>query len=587
MLDMFVWIVFFHWIQSSAAQSTFDYIIIGGGTSGLAVANRLSERANITVAVIEPGGDQRYNPNVTSVDGFTSAFNTSIDWSYRSAPQGSAGNRELTYYAGKALGGTSTINGMTYIRGEVAQFDAWEAIGNQGWNWINLLPYYRKSEAFYPPTLAQQEAGSSYIAECHGFGGPVTVGNPYDLANGSFFDVALSSWQRLGQPENLDLNSGHVQGFATWPQTLNRTANVRQDAARAYYYPIENRPNLVVIRGTANKILWKEVDCGDPIHAEAVELTEMDGNVKSIRATREVILSAGAFRSPAILELSGVGNPKILSRLGIDIQLSNPAVGESLQDQPANLFTYQLTNETGIEGFTPWANFATANDLFGDQTSEIANYTRHQLHSWAVRVANSSDGAVNATALEYLFRVQHNLIFRQNVPCVEMLLDVTHNASLTPFWNLLPFSRGSVHIASTDPLSYPIIDPNFLSLDWETDIQAAIARTIRKFWGTQPIRNYGVVETSPGLSVVPLNATDSQWERYIKSTVSPNYHPLGSASMLPRELGGVVDSNLTVYGTSNVRVVDASVLPFQPSGHLTSTLYAVAERISDVIKDTW
>lgn len=198
---------------------------------------------------------------------------------------------------------------MTYVRGEVAQFDAWESIGNEGWNWKNLLPYFKKSEGFTPPTQAQQEAGSSYLAQYHGFTGPVTVGNAFDLTNGSLFDITNASWKSLDLSSNPDVNSGQVRGFSVWPQTLNRTANIRQDSARAYYYPVQSRPNLVVFHGTANKILWGEGSCGDEAQADGIEFTAINGTVQSLQANREVILSAGTLRTPAILELSGVGNP--------------------------------------------------------------------------------------------------------------------------------------------------------------------------------------------------------------------------------------------------------------------------------------
>lgn len=198
---------------------------------------------------------------------------------------------------------------MTYVRGEIAQFDAWEAVGNRGWNWDNLLPYYKKSEAFSTPTDAQQQAGSSFLARYHGFDGPIAVGNPYGLVNGSLFGAASASWQKLGQPLDPDVNSGHVRGFSVWPQTINRTANVRQDTARAYYYPIQDRSNLVVIEGTATRILWSEVGCDDEALAKGIEFKASDGTVKSLQTSREVILSAGALRTPAILEQSGIGNP--------------------------------------------------------------------------------------------------------------------------------------------------------------------------------------------------------------------------------------------------------------------------------------
>lgn len=199
---------------------------------------------------------------------------------------------------------------MTYIRGPSKQIDAWETLGNTGWNWKTLYPYYLKSEHFQPPTLAQSEAGASYVPAYHGEHGPLQVGYPFSLHNGSLAETANLTWQNLGLPFNRDANGGKVHGFSVWPQTLDRAANVREDSARAYYYPIETRPNLFVLRGVASRIHWADGDGTGPETANDVEYIAPDGTVREIAVRKEVILSAGSIRSPALLELSGVGNPR-------------------------------------------------------------------------------------------------------------------------------------------------------------------------------------------------------------------------------------------------------------------------------------
>ena len=198
--------------------------------------------------------------------------------------------------------------GMTYVRAQKSQIDSWEKIGNKGWNWDSLFPYYLKTEQFHIPTPAQLEAGGSYIAADHGENGLLKIGYPYGLQNGSFSGMVETVWKTLGIPHNPDVNRGDVRGFTVWPSTLDREANVREDAARAFYYPFQKRLNLhIFLHTTANRIIWED---GEEVVAAGVEVTTSNNTVLTLMARKEVVVSAGSLRSPAILELSGVGNPK-------------------------------------------------------------------------------------------------------------------------------------------------------------------------------------------------------------------------------------------------------------------------------------
>ncbi|KAI0816392.1 GMC oxidoreductase [Xylaria sp. FL0064] len=566
---------------------TFDYIIAGAGTCGLVLANRLSADPTIRVAVIEPGEDVRNNVNVTDPALFTVPFGTSIDWQYSTTPQPAGGNRTIPFHAGKAIGGTSTINGMTYIRGDKAQFDAWEAsLGNEGWNWETLYPYYKKVEKFTIPSAAQTTAGATYDPEVHGEAGHVHTGFPFALVNGSFHGLAADSWAALGYAFNEDVNAGSVHGFSAWPQTLDRDLNLRFDAARAYYYGVEDRPNLTLIKGTVKKIVWARSAATDQSAvADGVEYVTPDGQSVRITAAKEVILSAGALRSPLILESSGVGNPSLLNSLGIETEIDLPGVGEYLQEQPnTDLGWVDKLNSTGS---APYATFSMAQDLFGDDLSSIEASTAAQIPAWAEKVAAaSSHGAVAAANLEKLFRVQHDLIFKQNVTIGETLTALSQGFFISAMWLLLPFSWGSVHLTSVDAINAPAIDPKYFFIDFDLDVQIRLGRVAQKFWHTEPASKFVGAGILPEDGVLPLNATDAQWAGYISDTLAPNHHPIGTASMMSRELGGVVDPKLKVYGTKNVRVVDASILPLQFSGHLTATLYAVAERAAEFILET-
>ncbi|KAI9370551.1 hypothetical protein BJX61DRAFT_87002 [Aspergillus egyptiacus] len=561
----------------------FDFVIVGGGTAGLAVANRLSEISDITVAVIEAGKDEGTNPNVTRVDEFGGGlgFSTSVDWLYQTTEQVYARGRQLEYHQGKAWGGTSTINGMTYIRAEDVQIDAWETLGNPGWNWSSLWPYHLKSEGFEPPTQPQLAAGASFRGFYHSQDGPVNVAYQDALQNGSLAALANQTWQRLGVPFNSDASGGNLRGFFVWPQTLDREANVREDAARAYYYPVKGRSNIVILRGHVDKITWASMK-GSKVLAEGVEYTAPDGSVRTLHVDREVIVSAGAIRSPAILELSGVGNPQLLQGLGIPVKVPLPSVGENGLEQPKN--NIRFSSSSSFNGFTPYASYMTASDILGPKTQAVSTAIAAQLKHWAKQLAAESNNAVSASAIERLYQLQHHLIFNLDVPCVEILPQAIGNNVGAGFYILLPFSRGSVHINSSDPSTYPSINPNYFKVNWDLTLQRKTAQTAARFWQTDPIRSLVGERTQPPPETLPENATDEQWDAWVVNSFTPNHHLLGTAAMLPLELGGVVDPSLRVYGTQNVRVIDASVFPSQISGHLTSAIYAVAERAAEIIK---
>lgn len=306
------------------ASSSYDYIVVGGGTSGLVVANRLSENPNVSVLVIEAGDSVYNNANVTNVNGYGMAFGTAIDWQYQSTNQTYAGYTRQTLRAGKALGGTSTINGrylnldgllgladdvgMAYTRAQDVQIDAWAAIGNDGWDWSSLWPYYLKSEAFTALNQTQRAAGASYNPAYHGLTGPLHVGFT-EMQPNNLSSILNETFRALGIPWTEDVNGGKMRGYTFFPLTIDDAADVREDAARAYYYPFESRPNLKVMLNTlANRIVWKN-ETGGNITADGVEVT-LNGTVCRIQANNEVILSAGSLRSPGVLELSGIGNPR-------------------------------------------------------------------------------------------------------------------------------------------------------------------------------------------------------------------------------------------------------------------------------------
>ncbi|CAG8422871.1 unnamed protein product [Penicillium salamii] len=559
----------------------YDFVIIGGGTSGLVVANRLSEMRDVTVVVIEAGDSVLNNHNVSTTTGYGLSFGTAIDWAYQTEEQIYGGGSKQTVRAGKAIGGTSTINGMSYTRAQKVQIDAWERAGNKGWNWNNLFPYYLKSEQFQVPTADQAARGADYYKSYHGEHGPLKVGWPKAMTNSTMLPILDETFQQLGLSYNRDVNGGSMVGLTVHPDTLDREANVRHDAARAYFWPYENRSNLKIISNTyANRILWKDDVDGDAV-AIGVEVTGANG-VETIYASKEVIVSAGSLKSPVILELSGIGNPDVLNKYDITPKVNISSVGENLQDQTNNGLSYE-----GREfwlGLPTFSVLPSAEQIYGDQLSDFSSKIMDNLGDYAKNVSISSKGAVQESNVLDALQMQYDLVFKSHVPFAEIVLIPIGHSFSSEYWPLLPFSRGSVHIKSSDPSQPPAINPSYFMFQPDLEAQVDVAQYIRKAFTTAPLDHLIGEEFSPGFEHVPEDASDMTWESWIKSHYRSNFHPVGTASMLPRDKGGVVGPDLKVYGTKNVRVVDASIVPFQICGHLTSTLYAVAERASDLIK---
>ncbi|TQS33936.1 hypothetical protein Golomagni_05704, partial [Golovinomyces magnicellulatus] len=569
------------WVTITVAQS-FDYIIVGAGTAGLTLANRLSQDDKLTIALVDPGASEKDNAVVKDTLNWLEVSNTYINWNYTSVSQSHANGRKLQYSAGRGIGGTSLMNGMTYIRGDKAQFDAWEKLGNPGWNWNNLLPYYEKVERLFLPTENQQQNGAIVEKEYHGFKGDLHIGFIPVLDNSSFYDTARDTWSALGQDPSPDVNRGDTKGFSVWPQTLDPVKNVRSDAATSFYWPIvQQRHNLKLFNGTVSHLTWTP-RCKTP-KASGVVYINPKGDKVQLNAKKEVILAAGSLRSPLILERSGVGSKKLLQSMGISTILDLPGVGENMIDQTNLALIYESTKK--FDGYTPYGTFANARDLFAENFTAVAATTRKQLSQWATTLASASDGRLSESALTKVFEIQHDLIFKQNVTFSELLTLASGNNLVSAVWPLLPFSRGSVHLGSNSDtaVNSPVIDPNFLAIDFDLDVNVATGKLAHKFWETSPVKEFVKSQVAPSADAIPPNASNEQWQQYIKQAFSSNSHALGTLAMMSKELGGVVGPDLRVHGVHNVRVIDASVIPTQISGHLTATIYAIADRAAHII----
>ncbi|KAK7936610.1 Glucose oxidase [Apiospora aurea] len=579
-------------------DGTYDYIVVGGGTSGLVVAKRLSEDPKVSVLVLEAGGSLENNANVTNPLGYGLAFGTEIDYAYQTVEQKYAGGKPQTLRAGKGLGGTSTINGLAYTRAESNQIDLWEKMGNEGWNWKNLLPYYVKSEHLDVPNAERLEGGKmTFDAAVHGKEGPLKTGWLYGTTNSTLGATLNTTFAAMGVPWNADANDGSMAGYTVYPSTVDQDLNIREDAARAYYFPIrESAKNLKVMLNTeARRLTWKTAagngTAGAAQTAEGVEIMTQDGKTMVMKAKKEVILSAGALVSPLLLEKSGVGNKAILAAAGIKSVVDLPTVGENLQDQANNGLKFGIANNFTETDKNAYVAYPTAEQVFGkDNVAAVAAKVKAALPGYAQQVASVNGNVTKAADLEKFFNMQYDLIFdeAQPNPIAEVLLYQQGGVWDSEYWGLLPFSRGNLHVtaanASTTSATGAKINPNFFMLGWDVTQQVGAANFIRRMYGTAPFKDVVGPEDTPGLKTVPADADEKAMGDWLKQNYRSNFHPVGTAAMMPREVGGVVDSQLKVYGTANVRVVDASILPFQVCGHLVSTLYAVSERASDLIK---
>lgn len=355
-----------------------DYVIIGGGTAGLVVANRLSASPNTRVVLIEPGEDDRNNPNVTDPLRRDENANTAIDWSYKSTPQAQMNDRSVEFIAGKIVGGTSMINGMMYIRAATAEINGWERLGAKGWNWNSLWPFYKGLERFINPTPEQSDSGIKVDPEFHGTNGDLAVSYPTQLPTGHLSSALADTWETLGVPTRSDANGGMVEGYTTRPMMIDSKSGVRASAAVAFYYPISDRKNLSLIQGTVLNLTWGDRTEEDSLSADGCQYRDGDGKLHSVRLSEvgQIILAAGALATPAILQASGVGSSSLLNDLGIQVQLDLPGVGENLQDQPDLTFSYSPKNPTP-DAITPYAAFVTARDVFGEETESMAAYVFH------------------------------------------------------------------------------------------------------------------------------------------------------------------------------------------------------------------
>ncbi|KAK1226906.1 hypothetical protein PQX77_010122 [Marasmius sp. AFHP31] len=533
---------------ANPASENYDYVIelfstqVGGGTAGLTAAARLTENSNIKVAVIEAGGTQL--PTI---------------------PQTSAGGRVYTHTQGKTLGGSSAINGAVYFRPDVREFDAIEALGAKGWTWEKFLEYFKRSEHF---TATGETFGLEPNTSAHGVDGPIHVSLQHNVS--SFFaEYAIPTIQSVDQPLNGDNSDGNTVGatsqqFSIYDGTYNRSY-----AANAYYFPNQNRENLKVFTDSlVSKIIWGEDEDGLAVATGVEYIT--DNGTESLNA-KNIIVSAGALNTPKVLELSGIGDASHLESLGIDVKVNNEGVGTNLQNHISSNVVFRLKEGVvkGSETQAAVIDLVSAQQLL---TEEDQAKSAEILSTPSKAISQSQFDASKKLIADGLPQIEINWGL-QNSSGGRVTLQFTNTV-------LHAFSRGFVE-HSTPTRRTLIRSPRSTPTTHDLFYLARSILYVRNYTTTEPLASLIESEIAPGADYT----TAEDIERWVVPNFWTMSHFIGTAAALPKEDSGVVDpETLVVYGTSNVRVADCSVIPFLPGIHTESIAYAIGEWVADILK---
>ncbi|KAK1484403.1 GMC oxidoreductase [Colletotrichum abscissum] len=602
----------------------YDFIVVGGGTSGLVVANRLSEDPEKTVLVVEYG-DFANTINVT-VPYFATYDQSARLYNVTSVPQTHLGNRTSRLRIGAVVGGGSTVNGMAWDRGSEADYDAWEALGNPGWGWATLFKYFQKSSTFAPPVGEYvEEYGYEWSENAYG-DGPIQVGFP----SWQWPESALmaQAWAQDIKVHTLkDGAAGDNVGIAWLPQNSGGPNATRSTAETAYFNPVSARENLhLLIRHYGAAIRFE----GNT--TTGIVIGSRDGSETKFVESRNVVLAAGAVHTPQLLQLSGIGPQKLLKSLDIEVVVDLPGVGANFQDHPSIFMVYDCKLNSHFR--TPvrklMSHYKVANDtsinptlmnnetFYNESWAEYeANRTGPHTHAWGNRVVFTSlqdldpdnyqaiaDAVTTQDPLQYLpevyaenpallegFNRQREILSQRfRNPKAGVMEFTWGGAETVPVALQKPLSRGTITINSTNPdpgSSTPgaggtQVDFNTLSNPIDTLLLLRAVAKARAFMASPSVETLAAVEILPGPGVT----SDAEIETLMRESwlSSSLDHPVGTAAMMPRDLGGVVDSGLSVYGVEGLWVVDASVMPMLPAAHTQATVYAVAEYAADLIK---
>ncbi|KAJ6503887.1 hypothetical protein C8R45DRAFT_974000 [Mycena sanguinolenta] len=536
---------------ASAAKTT--YVVVGGGTAGLAVATRLSANSANTVIVLEAGAAGFDNPNIANLSGLSiqALPNTAVDWNYTSIPQKFAANQSIAMTRGHVLGGSSAVNGAVFVRPNSIDIDLWEsAFGATGWNWGTVSASIKNAEHF------SATDGLTSFLPFHGTSGPICDSQRTPVGE-VWSEGVIPAVLASGGQASVDQNGGNPTGIWYTPKAMFPNST-RSYSANSYYLPNAGRSNLqVILDVTVSRILWGKSKNGKAVATGVEYINTITGKTSTVSGDR-VIMSAGVFGTPQVLELSGVGNPKIMNPLGISTVVNLPAVGENLSEQPTTKYVATLASGITNSGLQLTLNMESPRTLLTPL---------EWLEALALlQVAPPNLSATSHAALIEMYLADSAIVEFMGFP----------NPSNLIFLPILlhPMSRGSTHIVSANATHPPSFDLALLQSPFDLYILKKAAIRARRF-STQPsMTPFLAGETSPGTAVI----SDAQFETYVKNAVGVAYHPLGTSSF-----GSVVDSTLRVQGTANVFVVDGSIIPTQPGSHPSSIIYGIGEQAAAML----
>ena len=533
---------------SDSADDTFDFVVSGAGSAGAVVAARLSEGGRHRVLLLEAGPPDT-NPWIHIPLGFAKTYvDERVNWKFQSAPQPQFNNRRIYVPRGKTLGGTSSINGMVYMRGHPQDYNQWRQRGCVGWDWDSVLPFFKKAE--------NQQRGPSPL---HGVGGPLNVSDP--VARSRLADALIAAAESLGIPRTDDFNGPRQEGVGYYQMTTSRSR--RWSTAKAYLEPARLRSNLVVRpRCQSTRVLIE----GN--RAVGVEYHSPGGR-RVARARAEVIVSGGAYGSPHLLQLSGLGPAAHLREMGIEVVRDMAAVGSNLHDHFSTYLMWRCSQPI------------TMNDLENSWPRKILAAIRYGVMRNGPMAVNGIQSGVFARSDPRLERpdIQINLL---EWSTLERSRDrVTPHPfpgfTLGPV-HLAPDGRGTVRLASPDPLAAPAITFGFLGSDYDMRAMVAAIKLAREIAAQPAMRPYAVEEIVPG----PRIGNESDLESFVRQTGVTNHHPSSSCAMGTGS-NSVVDPRLRVHGIGGLRVADASVMPSVVAGNTNAPSIMIGEKAAAMI----